>query len=212
MGDTKILTVTGAGGGVVLAAARGGGGGGGSRLVCMHPRRSERDGNNRRAKQNNKTQRLSTTQAANLAQSCPQSAPRPPPPPPPVILDLSNEVSARARTSTNVAHPPEDNSLPLRLTAAGLPGPYRASWGVVVVVLVDHLRERQEETQLADRRARTSSRCLAAPRPACETIRLMGFWSIRALRSAWFGRRRTHLLAKHGAVVVLQDGPGGQES
>ena len=71
MGDTKILTVTGAGGGVVLAAARGGGGGGGSRLVCRHPGRSERDGNNRRAKQNNKTQRLSTTQAANLAQSCP---------------------------------------------------------------------------------------------------------------------------------------------
>jgi len=57
MGDTKILTVTGAGGGVVLAAARGGGGGGGSRLVCRHPGRSERDGNNRRAKHNNKTQR-----------------------------------------------------------------------------------------------------------------------------------------------------------
>ena len=71
MGDTKILTVTGAGGGVVLAAARGGGGGGGSILVCKHPGRSERDGNNRRSKQNNKTQRLSTTQAANLAQSCP---------------------------------------------------------------------------------------------------------------------------------------------
>jgi hypothetical protein len=135
----------------------------------------------------------------------PQSAPRPPPPPPPVILDLSNEVSARARTSNKVAHPPEDNSLPLRLTAAGLPGPYRASWDAVVVVLVDHLRERQEETQPANRRARTSCRCLAAPRPACETIRLMGFWSMRALRSAWFGRRRTHLLAKHGTVVVLQD-------
>ena len=177
----------------------------------MQPGRNERDGNNRRAKQNNKTQRLLTTQAANLAQSCPQSAPRPPPPPPPVILDLSNEVSARARTSTNVAHPPEDNSLPLRLTAAGLPGPYRASWDAVVVVLVDHLRERQEETQPANRRARTSCRCLAAPRPACETIRLMGFWSMKALRSAWFGRRRTHLLAKHGTVVVLQDGPGGQE-
>ena len=51
MGDTKILTVTGAGGGVVLATARGGGGGGGSRLVCMHPGRSERDGNNREAEQ-----------------------------------------------------------------------------------------------------------------------------------------------------------------
>ena len=135
-----------------------------------------------------------------------------PPPPAPAILDVANEWPECERTSTEVAPPPEVNSLPLRSTAAGLPGPYRASWDAVVVVLVDHLRERQEETQPANRRARTSCRCLAAPRPACETIRLMGFWSMKALRSAWFGRRRTHLLAKHGAVVVLQDGPGGQES
>ena len=68
---------------------------------------------------------------------------------------------------------------------------------LVVVVLVDHLRERQEETQPANNHARTSCRCLAAPRPACETIRLMRFWSMRALRSAWLVRRRTHLEAKH---------------
>ena len=133
-----------------------------------------------------------------------------PPPPAPAILDVANEWPECERTSTDVAPPPEVSSLPLRSTAAGLPGLCRASWDVVVVVLVDDLRERQEETQPANRRARTSCRCLAAPRPACETIRLMGFWSIRALRSAWFGRRRTHLLAKHGAVVVLQDGLGGQ--
>jgi hypothetical protein len=111
------------------------------------------------------------------------------PPPPPAILDVANEWPECERTSTEVAPPPEV---------------------AVVVVLVDHLRERQEETQPANRRARTSCRCLTAPRPACETIRLMGFWSMKALRSAWFGRRRTHLLAKHGAVVVLQDGLGGQ--
>ena len=38
----------------------------------------------------------------------------------------------------------------------------------------------------------------------------MRFWSMIALTSAWFGRRRTHLLAKHRAVVILQDGLGGQ--
>ena len=94
----------------------------------------------------------------------------------------------------------------------------RSAWLVcrrlylVVVVLVDHLRERQEETQPANHHARTSRRCLAAPRPACETIRLMMFWSMTALTSAWFGRRRTHLVAKHRAVAILQDCPRGQET
>ena len=40
----------------------------------------------------------------------------------------------------------------------------------------------------------------------------MSLLALVALRSACFGRRRTHLVAKHRAVAILQDCLGGQET
>ena len=76
---------------------------------------------------------------------------------------------------------------------------------VVVAPLVDsHLQEQRDEPQEGDHCAKTSSARPKQPSQAAESFSLMSFLTLVALRSAWLVRRRTHLQAKHGAIVVLQ--------
>ena len=84
---------------------------------------------------------------------------------------------------------------------------------VVVAPLVDsHLQEQRDEPQEGDHCAKTSSARPKQPSQAAESSSLMSFLALVALRSAWFGRRRTHLVAKHYDVAILQDCLGGQET
>ena len=73
---------------------------------------------------------------------------------------------------------------------------------VVVAPLVDsHLQEQRDEPQEGDHCAKTSSARPKQPSQAAESSSLMSLLALVALRSAWLVRRRTHLLAKHHAVV-----------
>ena len=57
----------------------------------------------------------------------------------------------------------------------------------------DHLQGNQEEAQPTYHHTRPSHQRLAAPRLPCESISLMTILPLKALRSAAFRRRRTHL-------------------
>ena len=119
------------------------------------------------------------------------------------VLDLLNEPSARARTPTGVAPPLAANSPPLRSSAAGLPGSNELVEVVVVLGLDDHLQKEGDEPEEGDHCTKTSNARPNQPSQAAESSNLMSFLALVALRSAWLVRRRTHLLAKHHAVVGL---------
>ena len=120
---------------------------------------------------------------------------------PPAPLDFSNKLSTRARTPTGVAPPPAANSPPLRSSATGLPGSNQPAKVGVPLALDDRLREQRDRPEPSDHHAKTSSERIKQPSQAVESLSLMSFWIVVALRSAWSARRRPYLGAKHELLL-----------